>query len=307
LRPPQPTEYNRRVTIRRVPGQAGRVLLAVVVLAAAPGPADAQVLSDAPAIVDAEQSRQLPPLRSRPPDPPNPEDAGRPEFQRPDFGQFFKVFGQNLTTNLVSKANLWPLAAGVGGAALIHPLDDDITDSVRDSADWAGTSGDILGSPITTAAVTGALLGTVPMVSNAKYEAFVFTFAQAYAVDTVLLQGLKTIGNRDRPNGEGRSFPSGHTSATFSAATVVSHYYGKRWGSLLYVLGTFVAGSRIEKGKHWASDVVGGAALGVIVGNTVVRGTRRNAEERATRGGSGLTMQPVVGGGTAALYFTRVF
>jgi membrane-associated phospholipid phosphatase len=304
------------VTVRLSSRPVVAAFLALWLLLLTPAASSAEQLAAAEVSTDlaasAEQSQRLPPLRSQPPDPSDPEEAGRPEFLEPDFGAFFKVFGQNLTTNLFVKSTAWQAAAGAAGALAMHPLDDDISDGVRDSADWAGTSGDVLGSPITTAAVTGGLLALVPLTENRKFEAFAFTFAQAYALDTVLLQGLKTVGNRTRPNGEGRAFPSGHTSATFTAATVISHYYGRRWGGLLYTLGAFVAGSRIEKGKHWASDVVAGAALGLIVGRTAIRGTKRSAEQRAARPGAapaaiGFVMQPVVGRGTAAMYFTRAY
>jgi membrane-associated phospholipid phosphatase len=79
-----------------------------------------------------------------------------------------------------------------------------------------------------------------------------------------------------RPDGSAStSFPSGHASSSFAIATVVTNYYGKKWGIPLYAFAGLIAVSRIEKGAHWPSDVVVGAALGYISGRTAILGTER--------------------------------
>ncbi len=67
------------------------------------------------------------------------------------------------------------------------------------------------------------------------------------------------------------SFPSGHTSVVFAAATVLSAYYkDRRWvGITAFSLAGLVAVSRNYDDKHWASDVVAGAALGYAIGRLV--------------------------------------
>lgn len=73
------------------------------------------------------------------------------------------------------------------------------------------------------------------------------------------------------------SFPSGHTSAAFATATVLSrelnaaHPRTRRLvNSLLFGAATFVGFSRVYQRQHWPSDVVAGAALGTITGYEVV-------------------------------------
>jgi len=77
------------------------------------------------------------------------------------------------------------------------------------------------------------------------------------------------------------SFPSGHTSAAFATATVLSRelnaaHPGTRWlvSSLLFGAATFVGFSRVYQHQHWPSDVVAGAALGTITGYEVVAHAR---------------------------------
>jgi membrane-associated phospholipid phosphatase len=65
--------------------------------------------------------------------------------------------------------------------------------------------------------------------------------------------------------------PSGHTSTAFSLATVAERHYGWKVGVPAYVFASSIGLSRIESKRHHLSDVVAGAALGVIVGRTVTR------------------------------------
>ncbi len=59
------------------------------------------------------------------------------------------------------------------------------------------------------------------------------------------------------------SFPSGHTTCAFAAATTLSAYYpGWKVALPAYAVATGVAFSRIYSNQHWSSDIVGGALLG---------------------------------------------
>jgi membrane-associated phospholipid phosphatase len=48
-------------------------------------------------------------------------------------------------------------------------------------------------------------------------------------------------------------------------------HYGWKMGVPFYALGVYAGVSRITAEKHWASDVVFGAAVGVASGYTVTR------------------------------------
>ena len=75
-----------------------------------------------------------------------------------------------------------------------------------------------------------------------------------------------------------RSFPSGHTIAAFAAAAAVTSetrrwWRGSEWyvGPVLYGGAAMSGISRIYHNRHWASDVMMGAAIGILAGNKVVR------------------------------------
>jgi hypothetical protein len=75
-----------------------------------------------------------------------------------------------------------------------------------------------------------------------------------------------------------QSFPSGHTVAAFAAAAAVANETSRWWPGLKWVIGPAMYGgagmvglSRMYNNRHWASDVIMGAAIGTFAGNKVVR------------------------------------
>jgi membrane-associated phospholipid phosphatase len=75
-----------------------------------------------------------------------------------------------------------------------------------------------------------------------------------------------------------RSFPSGHSVAAFAAAAAVVNETSRWWPNLTWVIGPAMYGgagivglSRMYNNRHWASDVMMGAAIGTFAGNKVVR------------------------------------
>jgi membrane-associated phospholipid phosphatase len=71
----------------------------------------------------------------------------------------------------------------------------------------------------------------------------------------------------------GPSFPSGHTLAAWCAASLLAE--GDRLGTLYYLLAAGVAWSRVHLGHHHPSDVLGGAALGLLLAHALRRASRR--------------------------------
>jgi membrane-associated phospholipid phosphatase len=87
-----------------------------------------------------------------------------------------------------------------------------------------------------------------------------------------------------------RSFPSGHTVAGFAAAAAVSSEASVWWPHAIYVIGPAMYGgaaligiSRMYDNRHWASDVIMGAAIGTFAGIKVVRYHRTHPDNSLDR------------------------
>lgn len=214
-----------------------------------------------------------------------------------NFRDFGRVLGWNFTRGLFAPENVFPLVLGGAATGLAYTFDEPVSDALRDDeyywiAGWVGESGNVIGGPALQAATIGTLLLITPFTENKKFRTFTFTLTQAVILDTALKFALKLSISRERPDGSNdNSFPSGHTSSTTAFATVLQHYYGWKWGVPAYAVAGFVALSRIEKGRHYLSDVVFGATVGYIAGFTAIRGTDRSLQPRQ------LAVYPIVSRG----------
>jgi membrane-associated phospholipid phosphatase len=99
-------------------------------------------------------------------------------------------------------------------------------------------------------------------------------FAGGYILSAIITHGIKKTVKRERPfdtytfinkrdAGGGYSFPSGHTSAAFHAATSLSILYPK-WYVIVptYLWASSVGWARMYQGVHYPSDVLVGAIVG---------------------------------------------
>jgi undecaprenyl-diphosphatase len=97
------------------------------------------------------------------------------------------------------------------------------------------------------------------------------------ASDQISAHVLKPIFSRTRPpyalesvrllvdTTRSFSFPSAHASNSFAVASFVSSFY-PRTKIALYIVAALLAYSRVYVGVHFPSDVLGGAALGLVLG-----------------------------------------
>lgn len=73
----------------------------------------------------------------------------------------------------------------------------------------------------------------------------------------------KSLIHEERPDhSDDKSFPSGHATLAFAAATTMYRRYGWRWGVPAYAIATVVGVARVAARKHHWWDVVAGAAIG---------------------------------------------
>ncbi len=84
----------------------------------------------------------------------------------------------------------------------------------------------------------------------------------------VIVQPLKRITHVERPDGSSHySFPSGHTAEAFLAAEFLNKELGDKsicYSIAGYSIATSVGLLRMANNKHWASDVLAGAAIGIF-------------------------------------------
>jgi membrane-associated phospholipid phosphatase len=95
---------------------------------------------------------------------------------------------------------------------------------------------------------------------------------EALAVSGIETQVLKFAVQRERPDGSDHySFPSGHSSAAFSVATILAGEWGWTAGVPAFLGAGAIGYSRLELNKHFFSDVIFGAGLGIASGRAVLR------------------------------------
>lgn len=135
---------------------------------------------------------------------------------------------------------------------------------------------------------TTTLLATQAVISSILVESVVKTitgrtrpsFYGEYAEAEPKFTG--PFGNTSKDaNGKhsNSSFPSGHTTIAFAAATVFAVEYRNKPAIpiVAYTIASLVGLSRITENKHWASDVLVGAALGYVTGKQVAYNYHRLA------------------------------
>lgn len=76
---------------------------------------------------------------------------------------------------------------------------------------------------------------------------------------------IKFTVSRPRPDGsDNTSFPSGHTMIAFVGAELTRMDYGWGWGAGSYAFAAFTGAERMWGDKHWLTDVLAGAGIGIL-------------------------------------------
>jgi undecaprenyl-diphosphatase len=141
-----------------------------------------------------------------------------------------------------------------------------------DAGNWIGEGTHLVAFSIVLTGAGWMLSKTT--VRNAGIETLL-----AHGLTALLVNGLKHLVGRPRPkfahSGEWEfaptwvsgfdSFPSGHSAASFAVATVLAKRF-PAFGPICIGIAAFVALSRILRGSHFPTDVLGGVVFGVLSG-----------------------------------------
>jgi membrane-associated phospholipid phosphatase len=176
------------------------------------------------------------------------------------------------TIGVFSTDNVKPLLIGGAASGIGAIFDNDVADAISDPSHDFGKSFESGASPAVIGGVVAVLYATGRAVDAPRYRAMTYDWLHAVLITGGYTTLIKELAHRERPNGEDHlSFPSGHASNAFAIAAVAERHYGWKAGLPAYALAGVVAVSRLQRNKHYLSDVMAGATLGYIVGRTVVR------------------------------------
>ena len=173
-----------------------------------------------------------------------------------------------------SWTNVAILAAGGIGAALAHPSDGRVTQTMSGSTSMGSffRVGETLGGARAQFAAAVGTYAIGHILGQNKVAAVGADLIQSQIVAQSMTAAIKMSVQRTRPDGTQYSFPSGHSSVTFATATVLQRDLGWKVGIPAYGLATYVAASRIQDKRHFLSDVTFGAAIGIVAGRSVTVG-----------------------------------
>ena len=104
---------------------------------------------------------------------------------------------------------------------------------------------------------------------RSSWDRFIVSTLAANAVMALAVNATKYSVKEMRPdNSTKNSFPSGHTATAFTAATILHKEYGltrSPWFSVAgYGVATATGVMRVLNNRHWISDVVAGAGIGIL-------------------------------------------
>ena len=117
------------------------------------------------------------------------------------------------------------------------------------------------------AAVVGLKLGGYE--GRSDWPRLLASAALSYGIMAGFVNGIKYTAKEMRPDGStANSWPSGHTATAFVGATLLHKEYGltrSPWFSVAgYGMATATGVMRVLNNRHWVSDVMSGAGIGIL-------------------------------------------
>ena len=106
---------------------------------------------------------------------------------------------------------------------------------------------------------------------RSDWQRLMVSSGMTYGIMAAFVNGIKYTASELRPDGTTKnSWPSGHTATAFAGATILHKEYGltrSPWYSLLgFGSATATGVMRVLNNRHWVSDVLSGAGIGIMSG-----------------------------------------
>jgi hypothetical protein len=154
-------------------------------------------------------------------------------------------------------------AALVAGAVAVSPWDRELQGSFQGRLGNEPRIGNLSVAVLLVGSVTLGVAAPGP--GRTEWDEL-WNQAEALGTSAIVTEVLKSATHRKRPGSSSShaSFPSGHASAGFAAATLIERNSGLGFGLPAYGLAALAAFSRVESGRHFPSDVLAGAAIGTL-------------------------------------------
>jgi membrane-associated phospholipid phosphatase len=251
---------------RPIGWQAALTVAAMVAAIVAPTDSWGQTLPSLPS--ETSQSSSTPSTPSTPPSTPSVPSTPSENI----FKKLLFTLGRDLR-RLPSRENAPLLVTGAALAIGVFPFDEQATLAASSSRVLKGAFGGrgkalgrewVQGGGALAAYVAGSIWHRPRVVEVAG------DLIEAQVVAVTVTQGLKFAVSRERPDGEARSFPSGHASAAFATARVLQRHLGRKAAIPAYAIAAYTSVSRLQANSHYPSDVVFGAALGLAIAQTAL-------------------------------------
>jgi len=217
------------------------------------------------------------------------------------------------TPFMIDNGNILITLGVIGATSLVYVFDNDIRQKLQtdksSGLDKAADAGAIAGNPFIHLGLAAFVYGAAIAADSPKWKETGEMMGEALILADASTFVLKETVGRGRPNttasrndfkpfgfkNDYDSFPSLHTSSSFALASVLASTSDSILTKMAYyTAATFVGFSRMYQNKHWASDILFGAALGELCGRVVTSyhasGNKFRIAPQAYEGGAGVAL-----------------
>ncbi len=196
--------------------------------------------------------------------------SGQIERKNTSYQSLYSYWLEGIIHTVDLPANRWILGGAFLGAGVAYQSDNKVKYYVQENGlipTKLSIFGDLYGGTwghwllLSVIVLDNRYLDSTQLYDDLKYA---FMALGTNGVTTYIIK--RTVG-RERPNeSDYLSFPSGHTSHSFTIAAIAHEIYGSKIGIPAYTLALIVAANRLQDNKHYLSDVLFGAGLGTAIG-----------------------------------------